>query len=115
MAKPLSRNQIYAARLQEVRGKYTGKTVTVHGSIPVYIHKRWKEMKAEGLRRTIGDIMGLSMHFCLFGPHPYYDPIDGLTDAFRVYEEQNHSHREIAVRMIRYLADTFGIDVKINA
>jgi hypothetical protein len=83
------------------------------GRVPGYIYEAWKQCKEEGLRFTIGQILGMGMHFAVYGPHPYDNPVDGLEDALKFYENRQ-DRLDIIKEVIESIADKYGIAVKFE-
>ena len=112
LEKPNRRLREYNSRLPEVRNTYGQNSYSTQVRIPDFLHERWKQRKASGMKGTLGQFLARAMLFGMLGDHPFNDPFDALDDAFRVYMDSSMDRRKLAKEMIRALAVDNGIDLK---
>lgn len=62
----------------------------------------------------ISEAVTYTMHFGLFGPHPYMNPLEAIIDAFQFYEENRRFEKDMAKDVIKKLAKAYGMTVKID-
>jgi hypothetical protein len=105
---------MYKAQLIQLRKMYSARGKRTTFLIPKFLMNEVAKLRADGMKVSVTKIATTALHFALFGPHDFDNPLDGLDDAFRFYEEKNQSEREVIKSTIKHLAEMYNIDVSIK-
>jgi len=108
--KQADKASVYYTRLPELVALYSGKTKQIRVTLPTFLYDSWMERHTHGHGNRLAEVIRHALHFALHGPHPFDDPLDGLLDAFRVYEEEGLSKRELVIKSMRKQLEEHGID-----
>lgn len=103
--------EIHFRELQQNFDK-TKMSLTVH--VDKRLHKQWKTARQYSPKSKLSSIVNHALLFALNGPHPFNDPLDGLLDAFEVYERRKFDEQKAAADLIEYLAKRYGLKIKIE-
>lgn len=106
---------IYEARLAEVRNpsRANGRTASIW--VPRFLWEEWqRRKKSEGLKTPLTDLISDAMHFGLFGPHSYTDPVDGLREAIDSYVAKTEGTRGLREKAVKEVAEKLGVKVEIK-
>ena len=82
--------------------------------VPKELRDAWRD----GYKKRkvyISRLVTVALHFALYGPHPYDDPVDGVEDAFRRYMEHYSDSHERRAQIIEGLARQLGVEVLAEA
>ena len=103
----------YEVRYQEVAQAFDANSASITVKVPKFLKDEWKRRKEqEGLKSLLPQIMRYSMHFALFGPHQFYNPVDGLLDAFESYGSAQKSGREAVIDVIKTVMEQNRVDIE---